>query len=220
MEKVKKTGWLVLALVIVFMLTVPNIAADTSNYGISHEYGDLPDDVTISSPPVEEGDINDYPELDVFDGFQIRQSLFGVTSNWEPRGPYGRASLVGWKDNFVLYFPIGETHDLALTGYLKLDFVDGTTYVNDNWYHLLSWTNNGQVPWLCLLQVSFSFGMELKRIEYDVNYMEDGQYVRHVHRVFIDLTYYSDITKAVSSMESVDIAITGSSSSQVEVRLV
>ena len=43
----------------VFMMTVPNIAADTSNYGISHQYGDLLDDVVISSPSPKEEDIND-----------------------------------------------------------------------------------------------------------------------------------------------------------------
>lgn len=58
-RKIRNIDWLALVFATVFMMTVPNIVADTSNYGISHEYGDLPDDVVVSSPSPEEGDIND-----------------------------------------------------------------------------------------------------------------------------------------------------------------
>lgn len=129
---------------------------------------------------------------------QIRQSEVLVGKYTEERN--GEDALVGTEEVFMLYCgALVQTHNLDLIGSVNYVFTDDTTYTINNYHWIWVWsTLSPGLPLVFVITVDTSWMYkECKKITYDVNYLEDGLYVRHIHHVWRDWSYYPVEFKSV-----------------------
>jgi len=201
MEKRKvKTKAVVFGAAVVFLL----LASTTLNAQV---LPDVPEQLAVNyTPPalpsgmdrtimsVEQLD----PEQCGWGDPQIRQSEVLIGKYTEERN--GEEALVGTEEVFMLYCgALVQTHDLDLIGSVTYIFTDDTTYTHSNYHWRWVWsTLEPGLPLVFVITVDTSWMYkECKKITYDVNYLEDGLYVRHIHHVWRDWSYYPAEFKSV-----------------------
>jgi len=210
-KKIRKIGRYLLLLTTIFVMIGPNVISEIMEYedgvavavasvdgeeggiqsaGVSYSYTSIPGCAVTVTKSWENSDNYD---------FQIRESQVYITPTWKERN--GKESLVGYTQHLVLYFGPYCDNNLELVGSRYDKFTDGSVYEGPAGL-TAHWWNDG--PNITIIEYIFEGAWdykELKYVIYDVDYYEDGLFVRRIYRIFFDWDELETVAEEYNSVE-------------------
>jgi hypothetical protein len=187
-NKAKIGRYLPIAFIIMLLTPITNcvLADDNSYYSLAMP--PIPNGMVVTinhqnmTNPIDYG----FTEPDGFnDGFQWRQSLLLAVL---PSYNTSMSRLNGYTIDFVVYCPIiPHPHSLSFLGNVSYVFEDGHTATYPAGF-TMTWTSEGvQMPLVILWEFTTSWiYLTCKNIYISLDYVEDGQFIRHVEKSWIN----------------------------------